>query len=271
MPVTNASGVAIHWDETGGGTPVLLIMGHSYTSATWWPVVPALAERHRVLTFDNRGVGKSGSTRTWTVQDMARDSVAVLDAAGVGNAHVYGVSMGGGIALEMAISCPDRVRSVVLGCTMAKTEVAAPPTWSQKAILRAMPRSVLLRSSEKGLYGDSSSADRIAHDQEILRGSRIPKFGVIRQAEAVAAYATTDDKVRAVTHPALVLHGTLDQAVPYEHGQRLAELVPNARLVTFEGARHNYLIDNGPVANQTVLDFLAEVDAQKHAGTGAPS
>jgi 3-oxoadipate enol-lactonase len=269
VPTASTSGVGIHWDETGSGTPVLLIMGHSFTSATWWPVVPDLAARHRVITFDNRGVGRSGMSKPWTVQDMVRDGVAVLDAAGVQDAHVYGVSMGGGIALEMAISHPDRVRSVVLGCTMAKTELRPPTPWTKKAILRAVPNRMLLRAGGNGLYGDSSPADRVARDREILRTSRMPKSGVIRQADAIAAYATTEDSVRAVSAPALVLHGTLDDAVPYEQGQRLAELVPNARLVTFEGARLNYLIDHGAEANESVLDFFAEVDAQKNARTGA--
>jgi 3-oxoadipate enol-lactonase len=271
MATTQASGVEIHWDEIGEGTPVLLIMGHSFTAASWWPVAPELATRHRVITFDNRGVGKSGSSRSWTVQDMVSDAIAVLDAAGVVAAHVYGVSMGGGIALEMAISHPERVRSVVLGCTMAQTSVAPPPGRLKKALLRAVPSSLLLAMGGKGLYGDNAPADRVARDQQVLREAHIPKSGVIRQAEAVAAYSTTEEKVRAVTAPALVLHGTLDQAVAYEQGQRLATLVPGARLVTFDGARHNYLIDHGPEANAEVLSFFEQVDAQQNEGAVTPA
>jgi pimeloyl-ACP methyl ester carboxylesterase len=265
VPTARSAGVAIHWEESGEGTPVLLIMGHSFTSATWWPVVNALAESHRVLTFDNRGVGRSGTSRSWSVQDMVSDAVAVLDAAGCETAHAYGVSMGGGVALELAMSHPDRLRSVVLGCTKAKTEVTPPPTRAKKAILRAIPKAVALRGSGRGLYGDDAPADRVAHDQRVLRESRIPKSGIIRQAEAIAAYATSDAQVRAVTTPTLVLHGTLDPAVPYADGQRLAELVPGARLVSFHGARHNFLIDHGQSANQAVLDFFREVDAEVFA------
>src|SRR3954470_9974324 len=121
MPFADNDGARLHWDERGDGSPLLLVMGHSYTSAMWYPVLDELSTEHRLLWFDNRGTGQSSPTKKITVADMARDAFAVMDAAGVESAHLYGVSMGGGIVLEMARQRPERVRSLLLGCTVAKT------------------------------------------------------------------------------------------------------------------------------------------------------
>src|SRR6476469_4469744 len=88
----------IHWQESGEGSPLLLIMGAVYSSEMWYPALPALSARHRVIRFDNRGTGGSTATREASISDMAQDALAVLDAAGVGIAHVYGVSLGGVVA-----------------------------------------------------------------------------------------------------------------------------------------------------------------------------
>src|SRR4051794_29263445 len=101
MPHANNGRAQLHWTEQGTGSPVVLVMGHTYSSSMWYPVVDALAQRHRVITFDNRGTGQSSPVRKLSVGDMARDAFAVMDAARVDSAHVYGVSMGGGIILEM--------------------------------------------------------------------------------------------------------------------------------------------------------------------------
>src|ERR1700759_1251919 len=114
MPFANNNGVKIHWQEQGTGTPVVLIMGHLYSSAMWYPILSDLAKEHQVISFDNRGTGKSGATRTATITDLVNDTLAVMDAAGVKRAHIFGVSMGGGIALELGIKHPGRATSLLL-------------------------------------------------------------------------------------------------------------------------------------------------------------
>src|SRR5580658_7705572 len=95
MPFTENDGVRLHWDEQGSGTPILLVMGHRYSSAMWYPAIPALAAEHRVIWFDNRGTGESDTAPKVTLPQLAADALAVMDAAGVADAHIYGVSMGG--------------------------------------------------------------------------------------------------------------------------------------------------------------------------------
>jgi 3-oxoadipate enol-lactonase len=261
MPFVNTSGARIHWEAEGSGTPVLLIMGHLYSSRMWYPLLPALTARHRAIRFDNRGTGESETTRTATVAAFAADALAVLDAAGAPRAHVFGVSMGGGIAAEFAMRYPDRVASLVLGCTMMKTADRTRPRSMlarmvyhlPAGLVRAMPRS-------RAGYGSAAPADAVTRDLEVQQGERFTMRGVRAQAAAIDAYGATREAVARLDMPTLVLHGDEDAAVDVKYGRELADVIPGARLVIFEGAGHNFLVAAGPASTAAVLDFFDEVD-----------
>src|SRR5580700_671642 len=120
MSFAQNKGAKIYWDEQGTGEPLLLIMGLSYPSRMWHRSRPVLANSYRTIALDNRGVGQSDvPPGIYSIALMASDAAAVLDAAGVESAHVFGVSMGGMIAQELALQYPSRVRSLILGCTTA--------------------------------------------------------------------------------------------------------------------------------------------------------
>ena len=172
MPFADRPDARIWWDQSGTGDPVLLIMGHAYGADMWHRTAPELAASYRVIRFDNRGVGRSSDPPgPYSVQLMADDALAVLDAASAASAHVYGVSMGGAIALQLALDHPGRVRSLILGCTAASAEGA-----SRGALLTRvrslLPAAALNRMAWKLLYGPGTPAGRRAEDQQIVRRTR---------------------------------------------------------------------------------------------------
>src|SRR5215467_11368226 len=109
MALVQNQGSKIYWDEQGKGEPILLIMGLGYPSAMWYRTRPVLAAQYRTLAFDNRGVGRSDvPPGPYPIALMASDAAAVLDAAEIESAHIFGVSMGGMIAQEFALQYPNR-------------------------------------------------------------------------------------------------------------------------------------------------------------------
>src|SRR3954471_19615926 len=108
----------LYWESTGEGEPVLLVMGLGLSGGAWWRTVDTLSRDFRVITFDHRGVGRSrGLTPAYTTEALADDALAVLDAVGIERANVYGLSLGGMVAQQLALRHPRRVSSLVLGAT----------------------------------------------------------------------------------------------------------------------------------------------------------
>ncbi len=264
MPFAENNGVRLHWDSQGEGTPILLVMGHSYSSALWYPALPVFARQHRVITFDNRGTGASDTTRTLTVRQMAEDAVAVMDAAGVAKAHVYGVSMGGVVVQELAMWRPDRVASLIVGCAGMLTADKRRAPSAARLLYHLPPRLLkwLLTSvqSDKS-YGSAAPTAAIAADRAVLAKDVFTKHGLLAQANAMARYTTTREAVAGLTLPALVLHGDEDGLVPFAWGEELAQALPNGRFVRLAGAGHNFLVARRDEANTAVLDFIRQVEA----------
>src|SRR6201995_4830202 len=129
VPVARNGTVKLHWESFGEGPAVLLIAGQGMTVDGWWATIPVLARSFRVIAFDNRDTGRSGRVPwTYSVPQMAEDAMAVLDAAGEQRAHVYGISLGGLVAQEVALRHPDRVDALVLGASSAGGFAAFKPS-----------------------------------------------------------------------------------------------------------------------------------------------
>ncbi|HVV75410.1 MAG TPA: alpha/beta fold hydrolase [Mycobacteriales bacterium] len=261
MPFATNNGVRIHWQEEGEGTPVLLIMGHKYSSAMWWPVLPALTAKHRVVWFDNRGTGKSDAPKTASVAEMVADTITVMDAAGLDSAHVWGVSMGGGIAQQLAVKHPERVRGLILGCTAIKTEVTTAHPILMSILARLPLGAVRVLGGKRSL--GNTPPDIAAKDYAMQKKDEFSPSGVVAQHVGIAGFSMTLEDAAGITAPTFVQHGTADPLVPYDAGVRIAETVPGARLSTFEGAAHNYLLSDIGRAGREALEFFAEVDSAR--------
>lgn len=262
MPFTTNQGATIHWDQKGEGTPVLLVMGHRYSSRMWYGAIDALAAKHQVIWFDNRGTGQTSTTGGVTVEKMARDALAVMDAAGVQSAHVYGVSMGGVIILEMARIAPERTRSLIVGCSgVLSAEKPRAPKWLLP--LYFLPTWLLVRLLRGGeAYGSAASEEAMARGREMLANDPYTRRGVAAQALALSNYNLEKTDAAAMHVPALVIHGDEDKTVPLAYGEEYAAILPYARFLSLQGAGHNYFVARGAEANAAALAFLDEVDAE---------
>jgi pimeloyl-ACP methyl ester carboxylesterase len=176
----------------------------------------------------------------------------------VEHADVYGISLGGVVALELALAAPERVRSLVLGCTCVLTpDKPRAPLQVNDALLAASRRDL----ADSTLYGTVCPPDaRARNHQAILEDVAAPE-ALVAQQNALRAYNTDLAAISRLTMPALVLHGTEDPIVPVEWGRELAAALPDSRLVVYEGCGHLYLVEVGEQANREVLDFLAEVES----------
>ena len=250
-------------DAGGDGPPVLLVMGLGMNATGWWRTVPVLAEAGlRVIAFDNRGVGRSERVPgPYTVLEMADDAVSVLDAAGIDRAHVYGISLGGMIAQEIALGYPDRVRALVLGATTGGGAGHAPASAETQAFLQQrahMTAEHAVWASVPINYAPRTRAhggERIAED--IVQRLRFPVESEFYGAQLAAAQAhDASARLGRIRAPTLVVHGEQDVLIPPANGERVAAAIAGAELALWPGAAHLYFTDE-PEADRGVARFLS--------------
>jgi 3-oxoadipate enol-lactonase len=254
-------GTKLYYECTGAGAPVLLVMGLGMNATGWWRTIPVLAERLEVIAFDNRGSGRSDIPEgPYTADLMADDAMAVLDAAGVDRVHVYGISLGGMIAQQLALRHPGRVDRLVLGAT---TPGGPDHARSDDDVLRLVGARGML-TAEVAAWASvpinyarrtrEQAAQRIAED--IVQRLRYPITGPGYGAQfEVATTFALGDRARDIAAPTLVVHGEEDVLVRPENGRLLAELIPGATLRTFSETAHLYPTDE-PTADPAILEFL---------------
>jgi pimeloyl-ACP methyl ester carboxylesterase len=251
----------LYWESAGSGEPVLLVMGLGMNATGWWRTVPVLAEGLRVITFDNRGVGRSDQTMgPYNLRQLADDALAVLDAAEVETASVYGLSLGGIIAQQLTIRHPERVRRLVLG---ASTPGGRRHELPEREVLNFIQRRATMSAEEAvwaavpfsyGRQTREHRAELIGED--VAQRLRFPTSPAGYRAQLSAAWGYDGaNGLNRIAVPTLVLHGTEDRIVPFANGQRLADAIPGAELEVLEGAGHLYPTD-APEADRTVLRFL---------------
>jgi 3-oxoadipate enol-lactonase len=270
MPFVENQGAKIYWDEQGQGPPVLLIMGLGYTSCMWHRARPALARRYRTLAFDNRGVGLSDvPPGPYSIATMAADAAAVLDVAGVGSAHVFGVSMGGMIAQEFALQFPARARSLILGCTSpgGTSAIRAEGAVIDILFLRGMTPEQARTAILPYIYDSSTQPALIDEDVNLRRNWLPSSEGYTAQLQAIRAWEAYS-RIAQITVPTLILHGESDGLVPAGNSELMASRIPGARLALLEHASHMFLTDQPIAAMNEILAFLSSRQDRELASPG---
>jgi len=261
MPHAVNNGSRIYWEEHGDGEPILLIMGLGYTLDMWHRTVPLLSRHYRTILFDNRGVGRSDCPPgPYLISQMASDAGAVIKAAGCDRAHIFGVSMGGMIAQEFALAFPDRVVSLILGCTAAGGPQAIP---AEPAVLTALGARALMTPDEgiqamvPYIYDEATPRQRIDEDLAIRRRTYPAAESYLAQIAGIMAFEAYS-RLPRVSAPTLVIHGKNDRLVPPGNGELIAKQIPGARLVLLDHASHIFITDQDAESHKAILNFLRE-------------
>lgn len=251
-------GTRLYWNQQGSGPPVLMIMGLSFTSEMWFRILPSIADRHRTIVFDNRGMGRSAVPGgPYTMARMASDARSVLDAAGVESAHVVGASMGGMIAQELALRYPKRVRSLILGCTTSRGLFGKWPEFNQGPRQWGGDRMERERSLRNLLYARATPDQLIEEDIRVRCGCAWSYKGFLNQFAGILLWSSYR-RLPQIQVPTLVVHGDEDRLVPPENGRVLASRIRGARFELLRGAGHVLVTDQPERSIELIQSFLGE-------------
>ena len=246
MPSVVVGGSELHYVRAGEGEPLLLIPGMSSTRLTWGrPFLMALKRTFDCIAFDHRGTGGSGAARMpFTIADLAGDALGLLDALGVERAHVFGVSMGGMVAQELALAHPDRMLTLTLGATYCGgpegTLMAEEALRTLSEALASGDRERVDRAIWEINLSTAFRADdsRFAEFQEVVSEPPAPTPVVAQQMWACGDHDTSA-RLGDVKTPTLVVHGSEDRMLVASNGRQIAALL-GARLELLEDVGHMF-------------------------------
>jgi 3-oxoadipate enol-lactonase len=237
--------------------PVLVLANSLGTDSSLWDGhLPAFTQRFRVLRFELPGHAGSGvPDRPFTVQDVARAVVAVLDAEGIGRASVCGLSLGGAVAMALAGEAPDRVQRAVLACTTAR--FGTEQMWRERAQLvrREGVEAVVDAALERWFTEGFRAARPDVMSAYRERYVRTSAAGYAACCDALAAWDYRD-RLAGIRAPALVLCGAGDPVVPPEDGRNTAAAIPGAGYQLVEGAAHLVSVERPDEFRQAVMAHL---------------
>ena len=267
MSLLYTHGARVSFSRRGNGEPVLLIQGVGAVGNAWRPQIDALADDYSVITLDNRGIGASTITeRALTIEGMADDALAILDAEGIGRCHVVGHSMGGLIAMQVALVSPRRVKSLALLCTFPDGRSGSRLTWD--TFLTSLRTRVgtrrMRRNAFLSLVLSKAGMQRPMRDQLAERMTELfardladqPPI-IMRQLRAMARYDAKWRLRGLASVRTLVVSGEADRIARPEYGRALAAAIPNARYVELAKAAHAVPIESPEIVNRLLVEHMS--------------
>ena len=265
----NVGGVEFAYRELGSGTDVPVVFLHHLTAVLddWDPrIIDGIAAHHRVIAFDNRGVGGTGSSVPHTVEQMGADAIAFIRALGLERVDLFGFSLGGGVAQMVALQAPELVRRMILAGTGPRggggidqiTKIAV-IAYLKAGLTLSDPRNFLFfpRTAE-GKRAASDYFNRLKErthnrDRRISMQARIAQLKAIRHAGQ-----SEPDDLSLITQPVFVANGDHDLMVDSSHSADMARRLPNAKLKIYPNSGHGGVFQHHRTFVPDALQFLAE-------------
>jgi pimeloyl-ACP methyl ester carboxylesterase len=239
--VLETDGVRIAYDVIGEGSPVLLLHGGSLDSTWWGPLIPALAKNHTVITMDSRGHGRSSfDERQITYRHMADDTLALLDHLEIDNIDIVGWSDGGITAFDIALRQPHRLGRVVayganFNLSGYRTGNDGPPSPATELVQAESIKRYRAQSPHPDRWDDFMVNLRNLYNSE-------PNW--------------TQDEMRSIPTPVLVLDGVDEEVIDIDHARLLADLLPNGELQLMPGTGHFAMIDQPDEFARVVVEYI---------------
>ena len=271
MPTLDTSGSSLSYLREGNGPPVLLLQGVGLIAEGWRPQIRGLADRHTCIAPDNRGIGRSTiRDGRLTIEDMAADALAIMDAERCERFHVAGHSMGGVVAQALALRAPKRIMSLSLLCTFARGQDGA--AMSLPMLVTALRMRIGTRAMRRNAFLGLIMPDRYlqAADRAALAEELRPLFGhdlaaqpaiAFRQLRAMSRYDASRRLVELASIPTLVVSASEDRIAAPANGRALAAAIPGARYVAIADAGHGVTIHRAAEINALLAGHFSRASA----------
>lgn len=261
MPYVPTRDIITYYEETGSGEPLVLIRGLGSDLQAWALQVPTLSKHFRVITYDNRGAGRTSSPdKPYSIAGMADDLAALLDELKVEKASILGYSMGGMIAQEFALKYPAKVDKLILLATTGRPDGYVRTMLSNWINVRRsnMSREQIVRSTAPFVYSAELLDDAERYERAVQANVDNPyaqqDHAFIRQAQAILGFDASS-RVSGIKASTLVVTNKEDILIPPRHGEALAKAISGAKLLSLE-AGHAGVIEYPQEHNAAFLEFL---------------
>lgn len=262
MPELAIDGGKIHYEETGAGEALIFVSGLSGVGRYWQPQIPVFGAHFRVITYDQRGTGSSDKLqRDFSLDQMAEELIALMDALNIGRAHIVGLSTGGAIGQTLAIMHPGRVARLVMCSTWTHCDA-----WFRRLF---EARRLMFQQAGPELHSmfhplwlfppDYVNNHDAEIDEERKRGAAgAPPVEVsVGRINALLKFDRREGLAR-IKAPTLIIATDNDYITPSYFAEALAREIPGAKLVVMQGGGHSISKTRPEQFNRLVLDFLGD-------------
>ena len=251
--------IDIAYKMFGKGDPILLIPGFSMTKEMWGPILNDLAENRTVIIFDNRGIGETtAGNRTFSMDLFVNDTAGLIDALAIEKPiDVLGLSLGGMIAQELAISYPEKIKHLIVVASSCGGEESLPPQLSTRDL-----QSMQTGTANKSLFLHALFPDKWIQENsdEINRTFVLPQVSqenLLKYGEALGKWKGSCNSMSNIDKPVLVMTGTEDITSPPTNSLKIAEKIPGAWLIQIQGGGHGVMQQYPATVNDIIETFLS--------------
>ncbi len=272
MPYAPVGDIEIYYEIHGplDAPPLVLIGGWASYRWIWFRQIPVFKKKYKCIVFDNRGAGRSSKPDyPYTVEMFAQDTIGLLDALHIDSAHILGISMGGLIAQQIAISYPKKVRSLIIVSSHFGGPNQIRMDERTMALLIALPTETISKEQARAMrYRATFTPQFLQENKSVIEQIDgwaekypTPLYAQVHQSAATAEF-DAETQLNQIHAPTLIVHGDNDLAVPPKNAELIAERISESKLVFIKGGAHFSIIEKYEDFNNTVMEFIDEVEKE---------